>query len=391
MNPEALSHLRPTRAEIALDHLEANYRAIRERLGARAVLGVVKANAYGHGAVPVARCLQSAGIEHLAVALLEEAVELRQSGITVPILVMGALEPVQMRDVARWEITPALFRLDQMEALEACAAALGRTLPFHLKVDTGMGRLGVPWRELPGFLDALGRRSHLELQGLFTHLACADDPDHPLTALQMERFEESLDRARGKGHTPRLSHLANSAAVLARPPAWLQAVRPGLLLYGYHPSSLLPRLPLRPVLRFATRIVLLKTLAAGDSIGYGATFSPARGARIATVAAGYDDGVPRSLSNRGHFLVHGRRVPIVGRVSMDLTTLDVSEAPEAGVGDEAVFIGEQGASYQGADQVAAEAGTISWEILCGIGWRVPRVYRREGRIVEIRSRFAEIL
>ena len=388
MTLPALSPLRPTRAEISLDHLEANLRLLRERIGSRVLIGVVKANAYGHGAVPVARCLQAAGIDHLAVALLEEAVELRQAGVTVPILVMGALEPVQMEEVARREATPALFRADQLEALERCAAGLGRRLPFHLKVDTGMGRLGVPWRELAALLDALGRCPHLELQGLFTHLACADDPEHPLTAVQMERFEESLDLVRRKGHAPRLNHLANSAAVLDRPPAWLGAVRPGLLLYGYHPSDKLQRLPLRAVMKVSSTLVLLKTLQPGDSVGYGATFSAGAPARVATVAAGYDDGVPRSLSNRGHFLVRGRRVPIVGRVSMDLTTLDVTAVPDAALGDEAVFIGEQGQESQGADQVAAEAGTIAWEILCGIGWRVPRVYLRQGRITEIRSRFA---
>jgi alanine racemase len=383
-----LAELRPTRAEVSLDALLANYSALRDRIGPRPVIGVVKANAYGHGAVPIARCLQSAGIDHLAVALLEEAAELRDSGINTPILVMGALEPAQMEAVVRLEVTPALFREDQLEAFERCASVGSRKLPFHLKVDTGMGRLGVRWERVSEFLEAAGRSPHLELQGVFSHLACADDPEHPLTLMQLERFQQVLGFARSRGHAPRICHLANSAAVLDRPPSWLSHVRPGLLLYGYRPSSRNQPLLLRPVMQVVSRIVYLKELRPGDSVGYGATFTADRPARIATVAAGYDDGVMRSLSNRGHFLVRGHRAPIVGRVSMDLTTLDVTEVPETRVGDEAVFIGTQEGVFQGADQVAGEAGTITWEILCGIGGRVPRVYRHGGRVVEVRSRFA---
>ena len=380
--------MRPTRAEISLDALRDNYVALRDRVGPRAVLGVVKANAYGHGAVPIARCLQSAGIDHFAVALLEEAAELRSSGINTPILVMGALEPAQMDAVVRLEVTPALFREDQLDALERSAAVGSRKLPFHLKVDTGMGRLGVRWDRVTRFLEAAGRCPHLELQGVFSHLACADDPDHPLTLTQLERFQQVLGLARSLGHAPRICHLANSAAVLDRPPAWLSHVRPGLLLYGYRPSGKNQPLELRPVMQVVSRVVYLKELRPGDSVGYGATFTAGRPVRIATVAAGYDDGVMRSLSNRGHFLVRGHRVPIVGRVSMDLTTLDVTEVPEVSIGDDAVFIGAQEGAFQGADQVAVEAGTITWEILCGIGWRVPRVYWHSGRVVEVRSRFA---
>ncbi|MCI0567971.1 MAG: alanine racemase [Acidobacteria bacterium] len=388
MSLGSLAELRPTRAEISLDALQANYSVIRNQVGPRAVMGVVKANAYGHGAVPVARCLQSAGIDHLAVALMEEAVELRSSGINTPILVMGALEPVQMEAVVRCGVTPALFREDQLEAFERCAALGSRRLPFHLKVDTGMGRLGVRWERVTDFLGAVGRCPHLELQGVFSHLACADDPEHPLTLTQLERFQQILEIARSLGHAPRMCHLANSAAVLDRPPSWLSLVRPGLLLYGYRPSERNQPLALHPVMRVVSRVVYLKELRPGDSVGYGATFTVDRPARIATVSAGYDDGVLRSLSNRGHFLVRGHRVPIVGRVSMDLTTLDVTEVPEARVGDDVVFIGAQEGVFQGADQVAVEAGTVTWEILCGIGWRVPRVYLHGGRVVDVRSRFA---
>ena len=387
MRVSDLAELRPTRAEVSLDALEANLDAIRRRVGGRPILGVVKADAYGHGALPVARCLQRAGIEHLAVALLEEAAELRQGGITTPILVLGALEPEQMAGVARWEVTPALFREDQLEALEGIAAGGSRRLPFHLKVDTGMGRLGVPWHQVAPFLDSLGRCLHLDMQGIFSHLACADDPENPLTGVQLDRFERILGMAGGKGHRPVLCHLANSAAVLDQPPAWLNLVRPGLLLYGYRPSPGNREFPSRPVMRVASRVVYLKEVAPGESVGYGATFTASRPSRIATVAAGYDDGVPRSLSNRGHFLLRGRRVPFVGRVSMDLTTLDVTDHPEVLVGDEAVFIGGQDGTFQGADEVAREAGTISWEILCGIGWRVPRIYKHGDRVVEVRSRF----
>ncbi len=387
LSPLDLPEQRPTRVEISLDAVDANLAAVRARVGNLPILGVVKANGYGHGAVPVARALAGAGIDSLAVALLEEAKELRRGGITVPLLMMGALEPGQMDAVIREGVTPALFREDQITALDLSASRSGRPHPFHLKVDTGMGRLGIPWNRVDGILDLLARRPRLVLDGVFSHLACADDPDHPLTQRQMERFEEVLGRVRSRGLSPRFSHLSNSAAMLDRPPTWMNLVRPGLLLYGYRPSPRNREIPLRPVLRFATRIVFLKEVAVGDAVGYGATFCAQRPSRIATVAAGYDDGVIRSLSNRGHFLVRGRRVPIVGRVSMDLTTLDVTDFPDVALGDEAVLIGRQGEEFQGAERVAEEAGTVSWEILCGIGSRVPRVYLRAGRIVEVLSRF----
>jgi alanine racemase len=323
------------------------------------------------------------------VALLEEARELRRNGITLPLLVMGTLEPGQMEAVLREEVTPALFREDQIAALDRAASGTRGAASFHLKVDTGAGRLGVPWSRVDGFLDLLQQHRRLHLEGVFSHLACADEPEHPLTGIQMQRFGQVLDRIRSRGFSPALCHLSNSAAVLDRPPAWLSLVRPGLLLYGYRPSPRNRDLPLTPVLRLSSSVAFLKELAPGDSVGYGATFVAGRPTRIATVAAGYDDGVIRSLSNRGHFLVRGRRVPIVGRVSMDLTTLDVTDLPEVAVGDEAVLIGGQGHEFQGADQVAAEAGTISWEILCGVGGRVPRIYLRGDRIVQIRGRFQE--
>jgi alanine racemase len=384
-----LSEQRPTRAEVSLDALEANLSAIRARVGHLPVLGVVKANAYGHGAVPVARTLADAGIDSLAVAMLEEAEELRRHGIVTPLLIMGTLEPAQMDAVLRLGVTPALFREDQMSALDQAASRQGRTQPFHLKLDTGTGRLGVPWKQVGGILDHLSRCPRLLLEGVFSHLACADDPEHPLTALQMARFEEALGRIRSRGFSPAYCHLANSAAVLDRPPAWMNLVRPGLLLYGYRPSPWNHALPLTPALKLSSRVVFLKEVAVEDTVGYGATFVAKRVSRIATVAAGYDDGVIRSLSNRGHFLVRGRRVPIAGRVSMDLTTLDVTDFPDVAPGDEAVFIGGQGEEFQGADQVAAEGGTISWEILCGIGGRVPRLYLRGSRIVEVHSRFLD--
>jgi len=387
LSPLDLSEGRPTRAEVSLDALDANVAAVRARVGDLPILGVVKANGYGHGAVPVARALSAAGIDSLGVALLEEARELRRGGITSPLLMMGALEPAQMDAVIDAGITPALFREDQVLALDLAASRGGRPHPFHLKVDTGMGRLGVPWRRVDRLLDHLSRCPRLILEGVFTHLACADDPDHPLTQTQIDRFEEVLGEIRSRGFSPRYCHLSNSAALLDRPPTWMNLVRPGLILYGYRPSLRNRNIPLTPALRFTTRVVFLKEVAAGDAVGYGATFRAKRPSRIATVAAGYDDGVIRSLSNRGHFLVRGRRVPIVGRVSMDLTTLDVTDFPGVARGDEAVLIGGQGDEFQGADRVAAEAETISWEILCGIGWRVPRVYLRGGRIVEVASRF----
>ncbi len=378
---------RPTWAEIDLDRLLANVRAVRARVGTVPILAVVKADAYGHGAVEVARALEADGVGWFGVALPEEGVELRRAGLGGEILVLGGLASAQADLVLANDLIPALFRPDQVEALASAAARRGVRARAHLKVDTGMGRLGVPAPDVPAFAEfLLAAGAHVDLTGAFSHLAVADDPGDPFTRLQIDRFRQALDALRARGLRPAHAHLANSAAVIDHPPAWLGLVRPGILLYGYPPSGLVSPFPVAPVLSLRSRIIYLKEIAPGTSLGYGRTHVAERPARIASLALGYDDGLPRQAGNRGYVLVRGRRAPIVGRVSMDLTTVDVTGIPGAALGDDAVVLGASGAERLGADQIAAWGGTISWDVLCGIGSRVPRLYRR-GDALKLVSRF----
>lgn len=381
-----LDPYRPTWAEIDLMALSANLRAIRTRVGTRPVLAVVKANAYGHGAPGVARALERDGVEILGVALPEEGIELRRAGVSAPILVLGGFTPGQAEAVLQHRLVPAIYRSDQVEALSRAAAGRGVQAAVHLKVDTGMGRLGVPPEEVPAFAAVLARAPAIRVTGAFSHLAVADDPVDPFTRRQIDLFLRSLDAARERGLKPEEIHLANSAAILDHPPAWLSLVRPGLVLYGYPPSVKVTPLEVRPVLSLKTRIIYIKDVAAGTSLGYGRTFVAARPTRVASLALGYDDGLPRLASNRGHVLLRGRPAPIVGRISMDLTTVDVTDIPGATLGDEVTVLGGSGAERIGADRIAEWAETIPWEVLCGIGSRVPRLFVR-GEEREVVSRF----
>ena len=381
-----LDPYRPTWAEIDLAALSANLGAIRRRVGTRPVLAVVKANAYGHGAPAVARALEREGVESLGVALPEEGIELRRAGVSAPILVLGGFTPAQSDAVLQHRLVPAIFRPDQVEALSRAAAARGVQAPVHLKVDTGMGRLGVPPGDVPAFASLLARSPSIRVTGAFSHLAVADDPADPFTRRQIDLFQQSLEAACERGLNPEEVHLANSAAILDHPPAWLSLVRPGLVLYGYPPSAKMTPLEVRPVLSLKTRIIYIKDVAPGTSLGYGRTFVAARTTRVASLALGYDDGLPRLASNRGHVLVRGRQAPIIGRISMDLTTVDVTDVSGADLGDEVTVIGGSGAERIGVDQIAAWAETIPWEVLCGIGSRVPRLFVR-GEEREVVSRF----
>ena len=366
---------RPTRAEVSLESVRHNFRVVRDLVGVD-VLGVVKANAYGHGAVEVARALVDEGAAWLGVALPEEGVALREAGLDAPILCMGGFWDRQEALVLDFDLTPGVSRADQLARLDAEAARRGRTAAFHLKVDTGMGRLGVPAADLDAFLASAARLGHVACEGLMTHLSSADTPAlDAFTREQIDRFHDALDLLGRHGIEPRWRHLANGAAAHAFPEARGNLVRPGAVLYGLKRDILAPVEPdldLRPAMRFVTSVEHLKTVPAGTPLGYGCTFATARESRIATVPAGYADGVRRALSNRGTMGVGGGMAPIVGRVSMDLTILDVTDVADVALGDEVVVFGPGGPS---AEETAATAGTISYEITCGVSARVPRVTR----------------
>jgi alanine racemase len=381
--------VRPTRAEVNLAALRHNLRVVARRAkeaGGARVWPVLKADGYGHGAPAVARTLERAGAEGFCVALLEEAVELRDAGIQAPILVMGgfnagstsAYEELSMRDVV-----PVVYDLSQIEGLARAARATGRPALAHLKVDTGMARLGVRMADLETFAERLAKYPEVRISGLMTHLACADaeegQPESGYTAEQVARFEEATKRLRRAGAIDDkiIRHAANSAALL-RGDAVFDAVRPGIAIFGVSPV-LANKSELRAAMRVRSEIVDVRTVEAGESVGYGALFRASRASRIATIPMGYADGLSRQLSNRGHVLVRGRRAPVVGAVSMDMSMIDVTDIPGTSLRDEVVVLGAQegvhGKDAITADEVARHAGTIAWEVLTSISRRVPRFYR----------------
>jgi alanine racemase len=376
--------VRSTVADVDLDAIAHNLNTISAFLkaeprqsGASApgVVGVVKANAYGHGAVPVALALEKAGATMLACADIEEAVALRRAGIGVEILVFGALGVSDVSGVFDYHLTPTISTPSAGRALQAAAAARGVTLRYHLKIDTGMNRLGLRYDNLSRTLPELIASENLEIAGLYTHFATADDLDSPLMEEQRTRFERVRAHLSGQGIRPRLVHAANSAALLRDSRVWFDLVRPGLLLYGVVPPPLASTLSLRPALSLRSRLVAVKHIRAGEIVSYGARFVADRPTRIAVVPAGYADGLDTRLDGRGIALVRGRRARVVGAVCMDMLMLDITDI-EAYPGDEVVFLGAQGSERIEVREMASAIGTIPWEILCRLGSRIERRYDR---------------
>jgi len=384
---ELLDGLRPTWTEVDLDRLQANTaEACRLAGPERGVLAVVKADGYGHGALASGREFAAGGARALAVGLLEEALELRAGGINGPVVILGPLLAPQLGPAMSADSTVTLYTGALAEALDAEAARRGSTVGYHLKIDTGMGRLGIPVHELSSFLDRVATLPHLRMDGVFTHLPCADDPDAPITHRQLEEFRAALETVRDRGHAPTQIHMANSAALLREFPGFCNLVRPGLALYGYSPApAAIPPGRFVPALSFHSLVAQVKRVAAGTTVGYGSTWTAARESVIATLPLGYEDGYPRALGNRAHALVNGRRAPVVGRVSMDLTTLDITDHGTVQVGDPVLLLGREAGESVDAWDLARWSGTIVWEILCGLGRRVPRLQVHDGKVVQLRT------
>lgn len=389
--------VRPTRAEVNLEALRHNLRVVRRHAGGARVWAVLKADAYGHGAPAVARTLERARVDGFCVALLEEAVELREAGIVAPILVMGGHYGNAHDEVLARGLVPVVHDLEQVRAfarLVRTGAAQG-PIDVHLKVDTGMARLGVTMQALPELAARLADYPEVRVRGLMTHLACAEAATLAETAEQMSRFDEATALLARSGIRPEVRHAANSAALLRsnghgdagatgrspRTELLLDAVRPGIALFGVSPRAGAETLTteLKPVMRVRTEVVAVRDVDENTPVGYGATWRASRRSRIATLPMGYADGLSRQLGNRGHVLVRGRRAPIVGAVSMDMTMIDVTDVPGAAVRDEVVVLGAQegplGRATIGADEIAAHADTIPWEVLTSVSRRVPRFYR----------------
>jgi alanine racemase len=376
---------RPTWAEIDLDALAANFHAVRRLVGSEVnVMAVVKADAYGHGAAVCARRLAAEGADWFGVALPEEGIELRRAGITQPILCLEGFWEGQAAALIRHQLVPVVYRLDMAEAFDRAARAAGVVADVHVKIDTGMGRLGVRHDEAAEFARSFKKFANLRADGLMTHFASADDAaQDSFTQEQSARFRSACDEFRGAGHAPTFIDMANSAATFAHPAARGNMVRPGGVLYGLWRDVLqraqdgLPEF--RPVMNVRSRIILLKWIEAGETLGYGCTFVATRPTLVATLPIGYHDGYARALSNRGRVIVRGCFAPVAGRVSMDLTLLDVTDVPGVERGDQVTLIGADGELSAPAEEVASIACTISYEITCGISARVPRRFKGEGR------------
>ena len=368
----------PATAWVNLDRIRDNFRAIRTHAGSRAVIPVLKANAYGHGAVAVARALDPMGVALFAVAYVDEAIVLRRAGIITPILVLTGFAPEQISDVLKFHLTPVISTSDQVKALTSLPFFEDRPrLSIHVKVDTGMSRLGFSIREIEPAIHRLEDAPGLHIEGLMTHLAAADE-DHIATSRQLDEFEEAIIRLQTLGVRPQLIHAANSAGLSFTRESHT-AVRPGLLLYGLRPRPLTPDVDVRPAMEFRVRVALVKSVAPGTRVSYGGRFVAGEGARIATINAGYADGIPRTdaMRERG-FVRHGETsLKVAGTVCMDLTTLDVPHAAELVAGQEVTVFGDTPSAWDVADW----AGTNAWQTLTAVGSRVPRRYTLGGERV----------
>ena len=367
---------RPAWVDVDLRAISENLVALRRKVGPSKIVGTVKANAYGHGIVEVARVLERDGIDMLGVSILDEAMHVRQAGIGTPILIMGTILPEEAERAVELGVTPTLCSIEVAQALARVARKSGRTVKAHVKVDTGMGRFGELADDAVEYVTRLRSLEALEIEGIYTHFPIADDQNDAFTLRQIRQFNTVLNELETKDvHIP-LRHAANSAAILNYPQSYFNLVRPGITLYGLYPSEKVEHsLPLKPALSWKSRVLTLKRVPKDWSISYGRTYVTSSEKTIAIIPVGYADGFNRHLSNRGEVLVRGRRAPVIGLVCMDQFMVDVTHIPRVMTGDEVVLIGRQGEDEITADEIARLLDTINYEIICGIAGRVPRVHK----------------
>src|ERR1700694_4030650 len=395
-NPTTLN-MRPVWADVSLPALIHNFESIRsyvnprnEKRGTpRQVLCIVKGNAYGHGGPEVTKALEKAGADWFGVTCTEEGIALRKAGVRKPILILTSFVPGEEKRLLEHNLTAVIHRCEQLSQLESAAARRGKKkVSFHLKIDSGMNRLGIVPSSVDCFARQLAKSRHLQLSGVMTHFASSEAFSDTVagrqTREQEERFFVAVECLRALGIDPGIIHLANSAAIVTRPETWADMVRPGAILYGYHPGydpmekreEAEARLPLKPVMSLRSRIISLRSVPAGAGVGYDATFVTKRPSRIGVLAAGYGDGIHRSLGNRGNVLLRGKLAPIVGIISMDVTMIDVTEIEDAAIGDVATIYGTDGSERLLANFVARSVGTVTSDLLCAVSQRVPRLYIR---------------
>ncbi|HOE16140.1 MAG TPA: alanine racemase [Syntrophorhabdaceae bacterium] len=365
-----------TTAYIDLGVLEENYRTIRARVPQNVkVLCVVKADAYGHGAVQVSRRLEENGVDYLGVANVEEGTELRKAGIKSPILVMGGILPWDPEEpFDEHDLVPVIYDTGMIEKLKRKGSRSGKTLKVHIKVDTGMGRLGFRPEEVPDIARLMKKLPHIEIEGCMSHFSSSEVRDE-YGLNQIRIFEKSLQALQKEGIALKIAHMANSGAITNYPEGYFDMIRVGISLYGSHPAKeLSTKLPVRQVMRFVSKVALIREFPPGSPLSYGRTFTTSGRTRVAYIPVGYADGYPRALSNKGSVLIKGKRCNIVGRICMDWFLVDITDIGNAATGDEVVLLGHDGTSTITADEIAECAGTIPYEILCKISKRVARVY-----------------
>lgn len=376
-----MTHHRATRAEIDLQAFRHNFLNLRKYLGSQTrIMAVVKADAYGHGAIPCARVAVDCGANYLGVGVIEEGIEFRESGLAAPILILGSIFPDEAEDLVRHDLATILCTLPLAQALSKEAVKQNKTVSVHIKVDTGMNRLGVAPENLPGLLDDIRVLPNLKIDAVSTHFSSADDEDLSITQAQLEKFQTALNILQKDG-VP-MVHCANSSALFKFPESRFDMVRPGLILYGALPSPSLQSVldreenlsPFQPVMQWRSQIILVKPIAKGQPVSYSGSFITQRDSLIATLPIGYADGLHRNLSNKMEVLIRGKRAPQIGKICMDMTLVDVTDIHGVQAGDEAVLFGKQGDQIISVEEVAVKAGTIPYEILCNVGKRVPRVY-----------------
>ena len=372
-----MSAIRPTWVEVDLEAITENLATIRKKVGSTKVMGTVKANAYGHGLLEVARLLERERVDMLGVSILDEAMHLRHAGLQTPILIMGTILPEEAERAVELDVTLTLNSFEVAKSLSESGKKLGRKMKAHVKIDTGMGRFG----ELPDkaveYLKSLQSLEYLRVVGIYTHFPIADEQNDEFTLEQIRTFKNIISDLESKDiHIP-LQHAANSSAILNYPDSYFNFVRPGITLYGLYPSEKVNRtLPLKPALSWKSTILALKKLPRSWSVSYGRTYITPSEKTIAIIPVGYADGFNRRLSNRGHVLIRGRRAPVIGLVCMDQFMVDVTHIANVATGDEVVLIGNQGNNEITADEIAGQLGTIHYEVICGIAPRVPRIYTR---------------
>ncbi len=380
-------------AEVDLDAIWENMVHMKENIAENTkILAVIKTDGYGHGGVPIAKMLEQLDFMFgYAAATYEEAHVLREAGVKKPILILGYTFPYCYEELIREEIRPAVYRRDTVEELAAAAAKVGKKAKVHIKVDTGMGRIGItPDEEGLEFVRFLIEHPELEVEGIFTHFAKSDEADKTSANHQLELFQNFIDKIQTElGITIPVKHCSNSAAILEMPQANMDMVRAGITTYGLYPSEEVSKdiVPLRAAMSLYSHIVYCKMIHAGQSVSYGGLFTAQKDTRVATIPVGYGDGFPRSLSGRGYVLIHGKRAPILGRVCMDQFMVDISEIPEAMDGDKVTLLGMDGTERITAEELGELSGRFNYEFVCDLGKRIPRVYLQHGEITEVRDYF----